>query len=168
MSSFNRRSFLLTGAALACVAGLSACGFTPAYGPKGAANGLLGAILVDEPTDRDSYLLVQHLETRLGRSATPRFGLTTTLTISKEQVAISANNITNRFNVVGHVEFILRDLADETVLTSGSVDSFTGYSATGTTAATQAARSDAHSRLMVILADQLTTRLIATAPTFLP
>jgi LPS-assembly lipoprotein len=45
-------------------------------------------------------------------------------------------------------------------VTSGSVDNFTGYSATGTTVATLAAERDAQERLMTILADQIVTRLL--------
>ena len=51
-----------------------------------------------------------------------------------------------------------------TTVTSGTVDSFTGYSATGSTVATRAARADAEERLTTILADQIVTRLIAAAP----
>ncbi len=162
MLSFNRRAFLFGSAGFA---GLSACGFTPAYGPNGAANGLLGTILVDEPTDRDAFLLVQQLETRLGRASIARFAMSTKLKITQEQVAISANNITQRFNLIGRVDFALRDATTDAEITKGTVDSFTGYSATGTTAATQAAKRDAQERLMIILADEIVTRLIATAPT---
>jgi len=144
---------------------VAGCGFAPAYGPNGAANGILGSILVDEPTDRDSFLLVQQLETRLGRSNAPTLGLKTTLSISEAKMAVAADNTTNRFNVIGRVDYVLRDLASEAVLSTGTLDSFTGYSATGTTAATQAANRDARKRLMIILADQITTRLIAVAPT---
>ena len=53
---------------------------------------------------------------------------------------------------------------DGAVVTQGNVGGFTGYSATGSTVATTAARTDAQDRLMVILADQIVTRLIAAAP----
>lgn len=145
------------------LSGLASCGFTPAYGPNGAASRLQNRILVDEPGDRDSYLLVRQLETRLGRSAAPDFGLSIALDVSEERMAITSNNITTRFNVIGKATYALRDLGDGKVLTSGTVDSFTGYSATGSTAATQTAEADAHERLMVMLADQMVTRLIAAS-----
>lgn len=154
----DRRGFLLGSLAL------GACGFTPAYGPNGAAGRLQGNVLVDEPADRDSYVLVQQLESRLGRAAAPRYGLSLALDVKTERMAIAANNITSRFNVIGKVTYALRDMGDGAVLTTGTVDTFTGYSATGSTAATQSAERDAHARLMVILADQITTRLIAAAP----
>ena len=153
----DRRMFL--GSLLA----LTGCGFAPVYAPGGAANLLQGRVTVDEPVDRDSYLLVQQLETRLGRGDAPVYGLSLGLEVQQERMAINAANITTRFNVIGKSTYALRDLRDGKVITSGTVNSFTGYSATGTTTATQAAKRDAHKRLMTILADQIVTRLIATA-----
>ena len=153
----DRRMFL--GSMLA----LTGCGFAPVYAPGGAANLLQGRVTVDEPVDRDSYLLVQQLETRLGRGDAPVYGLSLGLEVQQERMAINAANITTRFNVIGKSTYALRDLRDGKVITSGTVNSFTGYSATGTTTATQAAKRDAHKRLMTILADQIVTRLIATA-----
>lgn len=159
----DRRMFLAAALSLGAVAG---CGFSPAYAPGGAANRLQGNIEVDAPGDRDGYLLVQRLEERLGRGAAPRFGLSLGLDVKRERMAIDATNITTRLNVIGKASYALRDLNDDgKVLLSGSVDSFTGYSATGSTAATQAARRDARERLMTILADQIVTRLIAQADT---
>lgn len=159
----KRRAFLRLMLALPAGAGLAACGFTPAYAPGAAANKLQGNILIDEPVDRDSYLLVQQLETRLGRASAPRYGLSLALEIQQERMAIDATNITTRFNMIGKATYALRDLNDGKVLQTGNVDSFTGYSATGSTVATQATKRDASKRLMTILADQITTRLIAKA-----
>lgn len=158
MSSFNRRFFLLGTATL--VAG---CGFTPAYGPNGAATALQGSIAVDEPDSRAGYLLTRALEDRLGRPSPARYGLACSITLNEDSAAISATNVATRFNLLGRVTYALRDLATGEVLTSGKVDSFTSYSASGSTVATQAAERDAEERLMTILADQLTTRLIAEA-----
>lgn len=158
MSSFNRRLFLLGSAAL-----MAGCGFAPAYGPNGAATALQGTIAVDEPDSRPAYLLTQELEDRLGRPAAARYGLAYSITLDEDPIAISASNVNTRFNLLGRVTYALRDLSSGEVLTSGKVDSFTSYSASGTTVATQAAERDAEERLMVILADQITTRLIAAS-----
>jgi len=158
MSSFNRRFFLFGAGAL--VAG---CGFAPAYGPNGAARSLQGAIAVDEPDSRAGYLLTRALEDRLGRPSPARYGLTYSIALKDEAVAISATNVTNRVNLLGRVTYALRDLGTGEVLTSGKLDSFTSYSASDTSVATQAAERDAEERLMTILADQLTTRLIAAS-----
>lgn len=154
---WSRRTFLLGALAL------PGCGFTPTYGPGGTAGRLQGTILIDAPQDRNGYLLVRHLEDRLGRAAAPRFGLSLALDIKRERMAIAADNITTRFNLIGRVSYALRDLEDGRVLTSGNVDSFTGYSATGSTAATQTAEANAHERLMTILGDQIVMRLMAAS-----
>lgn len=142
---------------------LAGCGFTPVYGPGGGGNRLMGRIAVDEPVDGDSYLLVRDLEERLGRADAPAYGLSLALNVKQERMAIAANNITTRFNVIGKATWSLRDLDGGKVVMSGAADSFSGYSATGTTAATQTAERDAHARLMSILADQITARLMAGA-----
>ena len=158
MSSFNRRLFLLGTATI--VAG---CGFAPAYGPHGPAQSLQGTIAVDEPDSRAGYLLTRALEDRLGRPAPARFGLACSVSLDTQSAAISASNVATRVNLLGRVTYALRDLGTGEVLTSGKVDSFTSYSASGTTVARQAAERDAQERLMTILADQVTTRLIAAS-----
>ncbi len=159
MSSFNRRIFLLGAAALA-----AGCGFTPAYGPGGGAERLDGQVAMDAPTNQPAYQLTRHLEDRLGRASNPRYGLSYAIDISESPTAISENDVTLRYNVLGQVTYALRDLSSGMVVSSGKVDSFTSYSTSGTTVATQAAERDARDRLMVILGDQMITRLIATAP----
>jgi LPS-assembly lipoprotein len=155
----SKRAFLLSSLAV-----LAGCGFTPAYGPQGGAGRLQGAVLVSAPETREGYMLVRQLEDRLGRASAPRFLLETDLDVDQERMAVTANNITTRFNLVGKVTFRLRDAATSALLAEGRVDSFTGYSATGSTVATRAARRDAQARLATILADQLVTRLLAIAP----
>lgn len=160
MLSFNRRLFLLGTAATA----LSGCGFSPAYGPNGAASALQNAVLVDEPATRDAYLLTRALEDRLGRASGPRYALSYSIETDDDPIAIAKTNVTTRYNLLGQVTFALRDLETNQVVNSGKVDNFTSYSASGTTVATQAAERDAQKRLMAILADQIMARLIAAAP----
>jgi LPS-assembly lipoprotein len=157
--SLSRRAFLM----LAPAVPLAACGFTPAYGPQGGAGALQGRVAVQAPDSRAAYLLVQRLEERLGRATAPRYSLETALDITRERMAVTTNNITTRFNLIGRLVYRLRDSGSGTVLDEGRVDSFTGYSATGSTVATRAAERDAQARLVTILADQTVTRLIAAA-----
>ena len=160
MSSCNRR-FILMGLAAVPLAG---CGFAPVYGPSGAGGRLQNAVLVDDPGDRDAYLLTREVEDRLGRPGTARYGLSVALDISEEAAAIASTNVTTRYNLIGRATYALRDLDSGAVLTSGKVDNFNGYSASGTTVATQAASRDARARLMTMLADQIVARLLASAP----
>jgi len=156
MSLLNRRTFVL-----AALAPLTACGFTPAYGTGGAARNLQNRVLVDTENSRENYLLVRELEERLGRATAPTYGLALKINTQEQGLAIDREGNTRRFNLIGTVGYALRDLSTGAILTSGSVDNFTGYSATGTTVATLAAETDAQERLMNILADQITTRLFA-------
>lgn len=158
MWSSDRRLFCL-----GAVAALSGCGFRPVYGPGGTAAALQGAVRVEAPMDRDGYLLTRQIEDRLGRPDDARFALTHSIRIRSEPIAISASNVTTRYNLLGEVTFALRDLADGRVIASGKAANFTGYSASGSTVATQAAESDARARLVTILADQVIRQLEAAS-----
>ncbi|MGH1464668.1 MAG: LPS assembly lipoprotein LptE [Cognatishimia sp.] len=160
MSSYNRRSVLKMAAGPLMLAG---CGFTPVYGPNGAGHRLHGKILVDAPEDGDGFELVRQLEHRLGQPGVARYGLSVALTTTEEGVALTADNRTTRREVIGDATYALRDLDSKAVVLSGKVDSFTGYSTTGSTVSELAAARDARKRLMVILADQITNRLLAGA-----
>ncbi len=142
-----------------CAPLLAACGFTPVYGPNGNASALQNRVLVQEPTTRAGYLLVQHLETQLGRPDAPAYHLSLELSQNSEGLAIDAEGNINRYNLIGEVAYILRDAATNAQIASGTVRGFTGYSATGSTVETLASEKDAQERLMVILSDQITMRL---------
>jgi len=157
MSSFSRRTFIALLAAP-----LAGCTFTPAYGPGGPAVGLQGAIRSDDPKDKNGFDLVGRLEDRLGRPQAPRFQLGYSITTAAIGVGITPQNAITRYHLTGAVDWVLSDNSG-TRLAGGRVESFTAYSATGSTVAGLAAEEDAALRLMRILADQIVTRLLATA-----
>lgn len=159
MSFSDRRVFL----AFLAAAPLAACGFEPAYAPGGPAVGLLDAVTVDAPDDKDGFDLVSRLEERLGRTRTPAYRLSFRITTRTEGQAIAPDNRINRYQILGSVDFALHDAATDAVLTSGTVSSFTAYSAFGTSVATAVSEADGRARLMRILADQIVTRLIASS-----
>lgn len=159
MSSSDRRKFLLLMAALP----IAGCGFAPAYGTTGAASGLQGRIRVDDPSDKNGFDLVQRLEERLGRPEAPRYALSYKIVTKPIGVGVTPENAITRYNLTGSIEWGLTDSATGARLTGGSVNSFTAYSATGSTVAGLAAEQDAALRLMRLLADQIVTRLIATS-----
>ena len=163
MSLYNRRKIVLMLSALGALGTLGACGFQPAYGPSGPATNLQGAIEVDAPNTRDGFNFVRHLEERLGQPQAAKFALSYTLSLSEDDLGITPAQSITRYNVLGAVDYALRETNTGTVVHSGSVNAFTSYSATGTTVSTQTAKRAAYARLMVILADQITTRLIATS-----
>ena len=155
MSLPSRRMMLIAPLAL------FACGFQPVYGPGGNGQLLQNRVLVDPPGSPDSYLLVRELEERLGRTDDAAYSLSMILNISEARVAIDREGDTGRFNRIGIVDYSLRDLGTGQIVTSGKVENFVGYSATGTTVETLAGELDAEKRLMVIIADQIVTRLYA-------
>ena len=137
----DRRAVLIAAGALA----LAGCGFTPVYAPGGGAGRLQGQIALPAAETRDEFELRRRLEERLGAAAAGRDGRTT------------------RFQLVGRADYTLSDAATGDELASGRVDGFTGYSTTGSTVATDAARRDAETRLMVLLADGIVDRLLLAA-----
>ncbi len=154
----DRRAVLIAALALA------GCGFEPSFGPEGAAQGLRGTVLIDDPGNRDAYLLTRRIEDRLGRSDAPRYGLTLTVSMTEELSALTATNFIERYKLVGAATWVLRDLGTGAVLAQDQTSSFTGYSTTGTTVATLAAARDARERLAVIMADQIVAQLLTRAP----
>lgn len=159
MSSYSRRTLLLLPLALA------ACGFTPAYAPDGAATRLLGTIWVQDPTDKNGFDLVERLEERLGRPEEIRYDLTYTITTEAVGVGITTENEITRYNLKGVVDYTLTERSTQARVAGGRVQTFTAYSATGSTVAGLAAEEDAAFRLMRILADQIVARLIAVSAT---
>jgi LPS-assembly lipoprotein len=140
---------------------LAACGFTPAYAPGGGASGLMGAIRVQDPNDKNGFDLVERLEERLGRPEAIRYDLAFTITTEAVGVGITTENEISRFNLKGAVDYTLTERATGARIAGGRVQSFTAYSATGSTVAGLAAEEDAATRLMRILADQIVARLVA-------
>ena len=157
MSSTSRRTLI---AALALLP-LAGCGFAPAYGPDGAGAALQGRVELAAPRTRNDFDLAEQLENRLGAAATPGFRLTTRIETQEVGTAYTGDETATRKTVTGSVSYALTDLAGAT-LAEGKVTGFTAYSTLGTVVSDRATREDAYQRLMVILADQIVTRLLAS------
>jgi len=155
----ERRVFL--GLSLGAALALAGCGFTPAYAPGGRAAALTGSIAVDAPRSDAEFALVRQLEARLGQPAAPRYRLSYDVELTRQGVGINQQRETTRYQLVGRVRFSVRDGAGNVVM-SDFVSSLTGYAASGATTATLKATRDATDRLMILLADQIVTRLIAS------
>ena len=154
MSSFNRRTVLLS------LAALSGCGFTPVYGPGGSAEGLRGRIDVAAPSDEEGFALVKRLQDRLGAPHSPDLDLLAEIRMDEDSVGFLPDGEISRYNVSGRVDWRVVRASDGTQVASGSETSFTSYSATSTTVATRFAERDARRRLMVILADRIVADLM--------
>jgi LPS-assembly lipoprotein len=157
MSWYNRRTFLTLPLVLA------ACGFSPTLAPGSAAAGLQGRIRVADPTDKNGFDFLQHMEERLGRPSEPAYDLAFTITTRAVGVGINPQGEIQRYNLTGVIDWTLTRRADQVRVTGGRAESFTSYSATGTTVAELTAQQDAATRLMSILADQIVMQLQSTA-----
>ena len=85
------------------------------------------------------------------------------MTTAAEGQAVTASGDITRYSLTGQADYILSSAGGSDVIASGSVENFTGYSATGSTVEALAAERDAQARLMVILAQQISAKLYSTA-----
>lgn len=155
----SKRVFLLSS-----LAAFAACGFTPVYTPGGNANRLQDAVVVAAPKTQSDYFLVVRLEERLGHGALARFDLATTTTYDEQPMAVTSDGVTSRINLVGQTSYKLSNRHNGDIVTEGEVTSFTGFSASGSTVSSLAAKRDAQERLSIILADKIVNRLFAAVP----
>lgn len=141
----------------ACLLLLAGCGFTPAYGVKSPARALFGAVALTAPTNRDEFDFVAALEAQLGRASAPSLHLDYRITTASEGAGITVDGATTRYILTGTVVYTLS--RDGQRVAGGTVDSFTAWSATGSTVAGVTASAGAHRRLMQGLADLVMRRL---------
>lgn len=154
----DRRSFL----ALLIAGGVAACGFTPVYGPGGSGEGLRGAITMAEPDTREGFELVKALEQRLGRNLSAPYQLSYKITTQTQGMGVTPVQEITRTQVRGAVEYQITETGTGRVVDKGSVSNFTSYSSEGSTVSTATVERDAYRRLMVSMADLITTRLMAS------
>ncbi|MEM1274252.1 MAG: LPS assembly lipoprotein LptE [Pseudomonadota bacterium] len=158
----DRRKFLAACLSLP----LAGCGFQPVYGPSGAGLSLRNKVTVEPPTTRLGFEFVARVEERFGRPQAAFYDLSYAIETQSEGIAIAADNDTTRVRVIGDITYALTEVATNAQVLAGSVSSFTAYSTTGSTLATDSARRDAENRLMIILADRLVDEVISGAARF--
>lgn len=159
--SWSDRRALLAGLAALPLAG---CGFEPVHAPGGAAAALRGAVRPDDPADRAAYDLVARFEDRMGRAGpSAPWALGYRISVTEVGAGLSPENVTTRITLQGALDWSVRPAAGGDPVLSGRAEAFSAYSATGSTTANLTARRDAERRLMILLADQLVTRLSAEA-----
>ena len=147
---------------IACLGllGLAGCGFTPIYQNNAAIRGLFSF-------DTDASVIGFHVGSRLagrfGEPVAPRYVIKVTVETSQRSATITAEGESARFNLIGVANWsVIASGTGEQVLT-GRTEAFTSYAATSSTVATQATADDAGKRLAIILADMITTRVLASA-----
>ena len=120
---------------------------------------LRNTVLVQAPTNRVEFELVHNLEVQLGQATSKLYDLRYKLSVDEDIIVFSAAQEIDRYSLVGLLEYSLIDNGGVVLLTE-ITQSFTGYSATGSTVATQRSKRDAYDRLMVILAKQVSNSLL--------
>ena len=145
--------------ALVAMIGLTACGFTPVYGPAGVGALCQNAVEVGAPDTVLGFRMAGRLAEVFGQATQAKYVLGVTPQIAPVPATITVDGDITRFNVTGNATWVLSDLAG-TTLAEGLVQTFTSYSATGSTVATQAAEADAERRLAVALADLVAQQVL--------
>lgn len=163
MLSSDRRTFLTRLAALPVLGFVAGCGFTPVYGTNGVGRGLRDRIAYRAPDTPEGFRLRTRLEDRLGRVERGDYLLTVQLEIEENGIVISSAQDINRFNLPGKATWSLTEPGNDTPLASGIAQTFTAYSAFGTTVATREAQVDARDRLAIALADLIVTDIIVAS-----
>ena len=157
---WSDRRAVLAGLAAAALAG---CGFTPLYGEGAPATKMAGRVEVSIIEGEPGFTMRERLTERLGPATAAAYRLDVTLKLTRNGVALTQQNVTTRFDVIGTAEYTLVPLAGGTPVASGSVRTITGYSApeseTASAFASRAAERDAERRLAVVLADRILQRL---------
>lgn len=146
---------------------LAACGFTPLYGEGAPATKMTGRVEVPVIEGAAGFALRERLTGRLGPATDPTQRLTVVLAITQTGVALTEENVTTRFSVVGEATYTLTPIAGGPPTTTGTVRAVTGYSApvsaTASAFATLVAEKDAYRRVSLELADYIVQRLALTA-----
>lgn len=161
MSLYSRRYLLLS------VGALGACGFKPLYGPETAAEATQGRIDIAQIGGLMGYNLRQRLSARLGAASAPSHLLTVQINTSSQELAINPQNEITRYSLTGNAVFDLRQKAGNVSVLRGDVRAFSAYSATASAYATSVAERDARERLANSLAEQIATRIVASADRWL-
>lgn len=140
------------------ILGASSCGFTPVHAPGSNTTVALSEIVVAPPVNnRTSYVFVSELENRIGRNLNGPNLLEHNIMVFGEGLGLQSS--APRTRLVGKVNYKVVSTKDGRVLFGGVVENFVSF--TTTSIITAAVRDDAMERLMSMLADQITTQLIA-------
>ena len=152
MLLYNRRKFIF----LSLVAG--GCSFSPVYKSDFGPGFLKGKIVLPTPRDRDDYMLYSKLEENFGQLENPLFKLSVSYKITEKGLG-SLGSIT-RYNQIGNANFTLIKISTDTLIISDKLKTFTSYSASSQTLATETAARAARDRLMISIANQISTSIM--------
>ena len=152
MSLYNRRKFIFLSLAT------TGCSFFPVYKSDLGPEFLRGKIVLPTPANRNDYMLYSKLEENFGQLENPVFSLSVSYAITSKGLG-SLGSIT-RYNLIGSANFRLVEISTNTLIISDNLKTFTSYSASSQTLATETAARAAQDRLMASIADRISTSII--------
>lgn len=149
---------LLAVAALA----LSACGFTPLYGPESVAKGL-GAIEVVAPEGRAGYLLREKLDDALARNVNvlPSHRLVFSVEERRYARGVRVDNVANRYELNLKANWRLLDAKTGKPVRTGSTSAAVTYDSADQPYASIAAQQDSQERAATEVARKIQLELAA-------
>ena len=142
------------------VLALAGCGFQPVYGTNGAATVLIGQTSIETTEPLLGYALAGRVVERLGPPQANGFSLSVTPASTALETTVEGGDSATRTFLRGTASFVLTD-STGAIVSSGEVQTTTGYSTTGNSVSTRAAEQDATERLAIMLADLVIARLMA-------
>ncbi len=153
----TRRAFLLFPVWAA------ACGFTPAYAPRGSGSRLNGRIMLRVPDTPEGFRLRARLEDRLGRATTPNAILHVEVSTESRAALTDSDGEVVRTQLGGRASWHLASAAGMT-LAEGEEIAFIGFSGTDDEGTTRVANQQARDRLMALIADRIVAELLLLSP----
>src|SRR6187399_3108179 len=98
-------------AVLAASASVAACGFAPLYAPGAPAARMAGKVEVGLVEGAPGFALRERLTGRLGPATAPTHRLDVDLNLTRTGVALTQEDVTTRFDVVGTATYTLVPIA---------------------------------------------------------
>jgi LPS-assembly lipoprotein len=141
---------------------LSACGFTPLYGPQSVTKGL-GAIEVVAPEGRAGYLLREKLEDALARDVNvlPSHRLVYTVREQRYARGVRVDNVANRYELNLTADWRLLDVKTGQQVRNGSAAAAVTYDSADQPYASIAAQQDSQERAAAEVARKIQLDLAA-------
>ena len=141
---------------------LSACGFTPLYGPQAVTKGL-GAIEVVAPEGRAGYLLREKLDDALARdvNALPSYRLIYSVKEMRYARGVRVDNVANRYELNLTANWRLVDVKTGQQVHSGSAAATVTYDSADQPYASIAAQQDSQERAATEVARRIQLDLAA-------
>lgn len=141
---------------------LSACGFTPLYGPETVTRGL-GSIDVVAPEGRVGYLLREKLDDALARNVNllPTHRLVYTVKEQRYARGVRVDNVANRYELNLKADWKLFDTKTGQQVRSGQADASVTYDSADQPYASIASQQDSQERAAAEVARKIQLDLAA-------